>query len=77
MRPRDVHDDGSKDLLRHRLENILNPGHELVPLAASIYRQRFEDAFAPVFSDIGQPALPTRLILMASWPGFYPRPQTS
>ncbi|MEM9879739.1 MAG: IS5 family transposase [Pseudomonadota bacterium] len=63
MRPRDVHDDGSEDLFRHRLENILNPRHELVLLAGKINWQRFDEAFAPLFSDIGQPALPTRLMV--------------
>lgn len=63
MRPRDVHDDGSEDLFRHRLENIVNPRHELVLLAGKIDWQRFDNAFAPLFSDIGQPALPTRLMV--------------
>ena len=63
MRPRERHEDGSEDLFRHRLENLINPRHELVLLAYKIDWQRFDDAFAPLFSDLGQPALPTRLMV--------------
>ncbi len=63
MKPKDRTDDGSEDLFRHRLENIINPRHELVRLAAAIDWERFDEAFSPLFSDIGQPALPTRLMV--------------
>lgn len=44
IRPRDVQDDGSEDLFRHRLENILNPRHELVFLTGKIDWQHFDEA---------------------------------
>ena len=63
MKPRQCHDDGSQDLFRNRLDNIINPRHELVRLAAEIDWQRFNEAFEPLFTDIGNPALPTRLMV--------------
>ena len=63
MKTRKRTDDGSEDLFRHRLENIIDQRHELVRLAAAIDRDRFDEAFSPLFSDVGQPALPTRLMV--------------
>lgn len=63
MKPRQRHDDGSQDLFRSRLDNIINPHHELVRLAAAIDWPRFDDAFEPLFGDTGNPALPTRLMV--------------
>ncbi len=63
MKPKERADDGAQDLFRNRLDNIINPRHELVQLAAAIDWKRFDEAFAPLFSDIGQPALPTRLMV--------------
>lgn len=63
MKPRQQHDDGSSDLFRSRLDSIINPRHELVRLADAIDWQRFDTAFDPLFSDTGNPALPTRLMV--------------
>lgn len=63
MKPRLQVDEGSQDLFRSRLDSIINPRHELVRLATAIDWQRFDDAFAPLFSDVGNPALPTRLMV--------------
>ena len=63
MKPRAQFDDRSQDLFRHRLDNIINPRHELVRLAAAIDWQRFDETFAPLFADVGNPALPTRLMV--------------
>lgn len=32
MKPKQPVDDGAEDLFRHRLENIINPRHEVVSL---------------------------------------------
>lgn len=61
MHPKDRDDDG-EDLFRSRLENIINPRHELVKLASAIDWRRFDAAFGAVYTDKGRPALPTRLM---------------
>lgn len=61
MHPKNRGDTG-EDLFRSRLENIINPRHELVKLAAAIDWSRFEGAFGSVYTDKGRPALPTRLM---------------
>jgi len=63
MKPRRQHDDGSQDLFRSRLDNIIDPRHELVRLAAAIDWQRIDEAFEPLFGETGNPALPTRLMV--------------
>ena len=63
MRPRDQDGSDDHDLFRSRLDNIINPRHELVKLADAINWDRFDEAFAPSFSDMGQPALPIRLMV--------------
>jgi len=63
MRPRKPEDDGGEDLFRHRLENIINPRHELVRLAGVIDWDRFDKAFGERYGDKGRPALPTRLMV--------------
>jgi len=62
MKPRKQRDVGEQDLFRARLDNIINPRHELVRLAGAIAWQRFEAVADPLFADIGNPALPTRLM---------------
>jgi len=47
MRPHKPEGDGGEDLFRHRLENIINPRHELVRLADVIDWDRFDEAFGP------------------------------
>jgi len=63
MKPRKQQDPGGEDMFRARLEHIINPRHELVLLAEAIDWQRFDEAFAPLFADVGVPALPTRLMV--------------
>ena len=48
---------GSGDLFRSRLENIINPRHELVQLAGAIDWSRFDDAFGALYGERGRPAL--------------------
>ena len=51
------------DLFRSSLEAIVDPGHELVRLAALIDWRRFDDAFGAHYHDQkGRPGLPTRLM---------------
>lgn len=54
---------GSGDLFRSRLENIINPRHELVKLAKFIDWSRFDVAFGALYGEKGRPALPTRLMV--------------
>ena len=63
MKPRKQQDPGGEGMFRARLEHIINPRHELVLLAEAIDWQRFDEAFAPLFADVGVPALPTRLMV--------------
>ena len=63
MKPKEQIDDGSEDMFRHRLENIINGRHELVRLGSMIDWDRFDEAFGAVYADKGRPALPTRLMI--------------
>ena len=63
MKPRKQQDPGGEDMFRARLEHIINPRHELVLLAEAIDWQLFDEAFGPLFADVGVPALPTRLMV--------------
>ena len=52
------------DLFRNSLEAIIDPGHELIRLAALIDWERFDDAFGAHYHDRkGRPGLPTRLMV--------------
>jgi len=52
------------DLFRNSLEAIIDPGHELIRLAALIDWARFDDAFGAHYHDRkGRPGLPTRLMV--------------
>lgn len=63
MKPKEQIDDGSEDLFRSRLENIINPRHELVRLGKAIDWKRFDEAFGELYQERGgRPALPTRLM---------------
>ncbi len=62
MKPRKQRDNGEQDLFRARLDNIINPRHELVHLAGFIAWHRLEAVAKPLFTDIGNPALPARLM---------------
>lgn len=46
MRPNERRDSGQQDLLRSRLDQIVDPGHPLVRLAHSVDWQFLEQQFA-------------------------------
>ncbi|HTV38136.1 MAG TPA: IS5 family transposase, partial [Xanthobacteraceae bacterium] len=63
MRPKDRRDTGQSDLLRSRLDAIIDMSHPLVKLAATIDWRFLEQRFGAVYEDkAGRPPLPTRLM---------------
>ncbi|RWK54654.1 IS5 family transposase, partial [Mesorhizobium sp.] len=63
MRPKERRDSGQADLLRSRLDQILNMEHALVKLAAAIDWRCLEEKLGEVSDDgPGRPPLPTRLM---------------
>src|SRR5262245_12988107 len=63
MRPKERRETGQTDLLRSRLDAIIDMGHPLVKLARTIDWTFLERQFGAVYSDgPGQPPLPTRLM---------------
>jgi len=63
MRPKDGRDSGQTDLLRARLDAIIDLGHPLVKLARTIDWSFLEQRFGAVYEDKpGRPPLPTRLM---------------
>ena len=63
MRPKERRDSGQNDLFRARLDQIVDIGHPLARLAATIDWRFLEERFGAVYSDKpGQPPLPTRLM---------------
>jgi transposase, IS5 family len=63
MRPKQRRDGGQTDLLRSRLDAIIDMGHPLVKLAATIDWPFLEQRFGSVYQDTaGRPPLPTRLM---------------
>lgn len=63
MRPRERRETGQIDLLRARLDQIIDMQHELVRLARTISWPFLETKFGAVYTDApGQPPLPTRLM---------------
>ena len=52
-----------RELFRTRLEDIINPNHELALLANTIDWQYFEDAFKSFYSDKGAPNVPIRTMV--------------
>jgi IS5 family transposase len=63
MKPKRVESVVQEDLFRMRLENLIDPGHELVRLARLIDWSVFEREFGALHSEgAGQPPLPTRLM---------------
>jgi transposase, IS5 family len=63
MRPKERRDSGQNDLFRSRLDQIVNLGHPLAKLAATIDWRFLEERFGAVYSDRpGQPPLATRLM---------------
>ena len=63
MRPKERRDSGQSDLFRARLDQIVDMGHPLAKLAATIDWRFLEERFGAAYSDKpGQPPLPTRLM---------------
>jgi IS5 family transposase len=63
MRPKERRDSGQNDLFKARLDQIVDMGHPLARLAATIDWRFLEGRFGAVYSDKpGQPPLPTRLM---------------
>jgi transposase, IS5 family len=63
MRPKERRDGGQTDLLRSRLDAIIDMGHPLVKLAATVDWRFLEQRFGAVYEDKpGRPPLPTRLM---------------
>src|ERR1700752_2356141 len=63
MKPKERRDGGQADLLRSRLDAILDMDHALVKLSRTIDWSFLEETFGAVYSDKpGQPPLPTRLM---------------
>jgi transposase, IS5 family len=63
MRPKERRDSGQSDLFRSRLDQIVDMGHPLAKLAATIDWRFLEARFGAVYTDRpGQPPLPTRLM---------------
>jgi transposase, IS5 family len=63
MRPKERRESGQTDLLRSRLDHILNMDHALVKLAKTIDWRFLEERLGEVYDDDpGRPPLPTRLM---------------
>ena len=63
MRPKERRDSGQADLLRSRLDAIIDMEHALVKLARTINWSFLEERFGAVYEDTpGRPPLPTRLM---------------
>ncbi len=63
MRPKERRDSGQTDLLRSRLDAIIDMGHALVKLSRTIDWSFLEQKFGAVYEDKpGRPPLPTRLM---------------
>ena len=63
MRPNERRDSGQQDLLRSRLDQIVDPKPPLVQLTRSLDWQFLEQRFGESYTDRpGRPPLPTRLM---------------
>jgi transposase, IS5 family len=63
MRPKERRDSGRNDLFRSRPEQIVDLGHPLAKLAATIDWPFLKERFGAFYTDKpGQPPLPTRLM---------------
>ena len=56
-------DKNQRELFRTRLEDLINPNHELALLANAIDWQYFENEFKPYYSDKGAPSVPIRTMV--------------
>src|SRR5262245_12281075 len=63
MRPKQRETSRSDDLFRARLDQIINLKHELVRLAAEIDWAWIDGQIAPLYSEHGRPAVPTRFMI--------------
>ena len=63
MRPKQRETSKSDDLFRARLDQIINPEHELLRLAANIDWTWIDGEIAPLYSEHGRPAVPTRFMI--------------
>ena len=52
--------ENQRELFRTRLEDLINPNHELAQLSKHIDWQYFEDTFKPYCSVKGAPSVPIR-----------------
>ena len=55
--------ENQRELFRTRLEDLINPNHELALLAKKIDWQYFEDEFTPYYSEVGAPSVPIRTMV--------------
>ena len=55
--------ENERELFRTRLEDLINPRHELALLAKTIDWQYFEDEFRPYYSETGAPSVPIRTMV--------------
>ena len=63
MRPKKIVPTNELDLYRSRLEQIINPRHELVQLAGKLDWAWIDGQIAPLFAERGRPAVPTRFMV--------------
>src|SRR5215469_7658709 len=56
-------DQSQRELFRPLLCDMIDPKHELALLTNRIDWEYFEKEFAPLYSNVGQPAVPIRLIV--------------
>ena len=62
MKPQKPPESPTDDLFRHRLENLIDPRHELVKLSELIDWDQFDRQWGESFCEVGRPAIATRLI---------------
>ena len=60
MRPPKQRETGQFDMLRSRLDHIIDIEHEFVRLSREIAWDWIDEEIAPMFSDKGRPGLPSR-----------------
>ena len=67
MRPKKQERSLSDDLVRHRLDNMLDSRHALCRLAALIDWEGFDAGFGRLYRERGRPGKPTRLMVGLSY----------
>jgi len=55
--------ENQRELFRTRLEDLINPNHELALLSNKIDWQYFENEFKPYYSKVGAPGVPIRTMI--------------